>query len=199
MKVTVLFSGGKDSSLASILLEPFFDVELVTFDYGHGDTWKTAMQAAKGLGYPHRVIPFEEGILDSGVDLLMAKGYPKDALNYLHKSALEVVAYEGEFIADGTKREDRAPVMDNNEIRSLEDRADVHYIRPLAGYGSRTINRMSSCYLDFDILPSEMQPASDYEVGLRFALAKRYGPEEVARVFPANHTHSIVVRRKKFE
>jgi predicted subunit of tRNA(5-methylaminomethyl-2-thiouridylate) methyltransferase len=199
MKVTVLFSGGKDSSLASILLEPFFEVELVTFDYGHGDTWRTAMQAAKGLGYPHRVISFEKGILNSAIDMLMAKGYPKDALNYLHKCALEVVAPECEFVADGTKREDRAPVMDNNEIRSLEDRTDVHYIRPLAGYGSGTINRMASSYLDFEILPSEMQPASDYEVGLRFALAERYGLEEVARVFPANHTHSIVMRRKSFE
>ncbi|MCG7851898.1 MAG: alpha hydrolase, partial [Methanosarcinaceae archaeon] len=30
MRASVLFSGGKDSSLVAMLLEPFFDVELVT-------------------------------------------------------------------------------------------------------------------------------------------------------------------------
>jgi predicted subunit of tRNA(5-methylaminomethyl-2-thiouridylate) methyltransferase len=33
MDVFVLFSGGKDSSLSAILLEPFFDVTLVTCNF----------------------------------------------------------------------------------------------------------------------------------------------------------------------
>jgi len=48
MKVAVLFSGGKDSSLAALLLEPFFDeIELVTFSFGHDDTWTRAADAAR--------------------------------------------------------------------------------------------------------------------------------------------------------
>ena len=34
MKVSVLFSGGKDSSLSALLMEPFFEVELVTCNFG---------------------------------------------------------------------------------------------------------------------------------------------------------------------
>lgn len=40
MKVAVLFSGGKDSSLAALLLEPFFDeIELVTFGFQGEESW----------------------------------------------------------------------------------------------------------------------------------------------------------------
>ena len=34
MKAGVLFSGGKDSTLAALLLSPFVDVELVTVNFG---------------------------------------------------------------------------------------------------------------------------------------------------------------------
>ena len=47
MKAMVLFSGGKDSGLATLLLEPFFDeMELVTFSFGRDDAWMKAAQAA---------------------------------------------------------------------------------------------------------------------------------------------------------
>ena len=199
MKIAVLYSGGKDSSLSSILLEPFFEVELVTFGFEEYGTCAPATMAASELGYPHKVIPFEEGVLKSAIEILLKSGYPKYALNYLHSSALKVLATEREFLADGTKREDRAPVMGNSDIRSLEDVFGVKYIRPLAGYGSSAINLLASHYLDFKILPSEEYPASDFEVGLRRSLAAQYGPEKVAEIFPANHTHSIVIRRKRFE
>jgi len=36
MKVALLFSGGKDSGLSALLLEPFFnEIDLVTFTFGH--------------------------------------------------------------------------------------------------------------------------------------------------------------------
>jgi hypothetical protein len=199
MKIRVLYSGGKDSSLSSILLEPFFDVELVTFGFEEYGTWVPAKKAASVLGFPHKVIPFEGGVIKNAMEIILEKGYPKDALNYLHDCALKVLATDSEFLADGTKREDRAPVMGNRDIRSLEDRFGVKYVRPLAGYGSSTINLLASRYLDFEMLPSEAYPASDFEVGLRRALAEQHGPEKVARIFPANHTHSIVIRRKSFE
>lgn len=67
MKAMILFSGGKDSGLTTLLLEPFFDeIELVTFSFGQDDSWKVARAAADELGHPHRRIVFEEGVMDRG-------------------------------------------------------------------------------------------------------------------------------------
>jgi len=199
MKVAVLFSGGKDSALTSILLEPFFEIELVTFGYGHPETHEVAEKAAEALGFPHRAVSFQEDVLEEALRMLLSCGYPKNALNYVHQCALEILAQENKFVADGTKREDRVPMMTPNEVRSLEDRFCVHYIRPLAGYGSKAINILASSYLEFEMLPSEDRPASDFEVGLRQALEARCGPETVTKIFPAHHIHSRVIRRKGFE
>ncbi len=197
MKVTTLFSGGKDSGLTAILLEPFFDeIELVTFSFGRDDAWKAAAKAAEALGHPHRVEILSEDILEAGLDMLVKDGYPNNALNYVHRCAIETLAESCEYIADGTRRDDRAPVMTTSIIRSLEDRHKMQYLRPLAGWGWRAINEMAKKYMEFEVLPSDRYPASDFEVGLRYALAERYGQGEVDRIFPASHTHSIVIRRK---
>ncbi len=199
MKATVLFSGGKDSGLAVLLLEPFFDeIELVTFSFGYDDAWKAASYAAAELGHPHRVAVFDEGTLDRAIEILIATGYPNDALDYVHSTAVETIAMECEFVADGTRRDDRAPKMSFSAIRSLEDRLHINYLRPLAGLGGKAIRAMASRYLDFEEALSGTYPASDFEVGLRYALAKRHGHSEVDRIFPARHTHTRVIRRKRF-
>jgi predicted subunit of tRNA(5-methylaminomethyl-2-thiouridylate) methyltransferase len=199
MKTAVLFSGGKDSGLSALLLEPFFDeIELVTFTFGHDAAWKVAEKAAQELGHPHRRIAFKEGALDRALEILISTGYPNDALNYVHSIAIETLAQECEFVADGTRRDDRAPKMSYSEIRSLEDRVQVHYLRPLAGLGGKTIRAMASRYLDFEEELSTNYPASDFEVGLRYALAERHGEKEVDRIFPGDHTHTRVIRRKRF-
>jgi len=74
----------------------------------------------------------------------------------------------------------------------------MHYLRPLAGLGGRTIRAMATRHLEFVEELSAMYPASDFEVGLRHALANRWGQAEVDRIFPANHTHTRVIRRKRF-
>jgi predicted subunit of tRNA(5-methylaminomethyl-2-thiouridylate) methyltransferase len=198
MKATVLFSGGKDSGLTTLLLEPFFDeIELVTFSFGRDDAWKVAAAAAAELGHPHRRMVFEDGVLERGLEILLSTGYPNDALNYVHPIAVETLAKSCEFVADGTRRDDRAPIMSYSAIRSLEDRLHMHYLRPLAGLGGKTIRAMASRYLDFEEELSEKYPASDFEVGLRYALAERYGQKEVDRIFPTKHTHTRVIRRKR--
>jgi len=197
MKIVVLFSGGKDSALASILLEPFFDVELATFIFGSYGADGVAKEAAGALGLPHRTIIFEDQVLEESLGMLLAAGYPRDGINHLHRQALERLSEDWVFIADGTKREDRVPMMSPDGIRSLEDRKKVHYIRPLAGYGSKTINALASSYMDFETLESEALPASDFEVGLRLALEERYGQEATVRIFPAHHMHTRVIRRKR--
>ena len=197
MKVAVLFSGGKDSGLVTLLLEPFFEeIELVTFSFGRDESWRAAARAAGELGHPHRVLVFEDGVLDKALEILRSSGYPNDALNYVHPIAVETLARECEFVADGTRRDDRAPKMDFSAIRSLEDRLQVNYLRPLAGLGGRAIRAMAGRYLDFAEELSEKYPASDFEVGLRYALAERYGSDEVERIFPSKHTHTRVIRRK---
>ncbi len=199
MKATILFSGGKDSGLTTLLLEPFFDeIELVTFSFGHDDAWKAAADAAVELGHPHRRIVFEEGVMDKALEILISTGFPNDALDYVHSIAVETIAEECEFVADGTRRDDRAPKMDFSAIRSLEDRLHVNYLRPLAGLGGKTIRAMASRYLYFIEEPSEKCPASDFEVGLRYALVERRGQGEVDRIFHKNHTHTRVIRRKSF-
>ena len=199
MKATVLFSGGKDSSLAALLLEPFFDeIELVTFSFGHDDSWMKAADAALELGHPHRTVVFAEAVRERALEIMISTGYPNDALDYVHSIAVETVGKECEFVADGTRRDDRAPKMDWSAIRSLEDRLHIQYIRPLAGLGHKAIKAMARRYLDFEEVSSEKHPASDFEVGLRYALQERHGRSRVEGIFPSNHTHSIVIRRKRF-
>jgi predicted subunit of tRNA(5-methylaminomethyl-2-thiouridylate) methyltransferase len=199
MKTALLFSGGKDSSLSTLLLEPFFDeIELVTFTFGRDHAWKVAASAAIELGHPHRRVVYEDGIMDKAIDILISTGHPGDALNYVHSIAVETLAWDYEFVADGTRRDDRAPKMSHSAIISLEDRLHMHYIRPLAGLGGKTIRAMASQYLEFEERLSQNYPASDFEVGLRYALAERHGQKEVDRIFPGNHTHTRVIRRKRF-
>jgi predicted subunit of tRNA(5-methylaminomethyl-2-thiouridylate) methyltransferase len=199
MKVAVLFSGGKDSSLAALLLEPFFDeIELVTFGFQGEESWTRASDAAEEIGHPHQRMIFPEEVEEKALKILLSKGFPNDALDYVHAIAVETVAKECEFVADGTRRDDRAPKMDWSAIRSLEDRLHVQYLRPLAGLGQKSIRAMASRYLDFEELLSQKYPASDYEVGLRYALKERYGQEKVDCIFPSNHTHTRVIRRKRF-
>ena len=199
MKVAVLFSGGKDSSLAALLLEPFFDeIELVTFGFQGEESWTRAADAAEEIGHPHQRMIFPEEVEEKALKILLSKGFPNDALDYVHAIAVETVAKECEFVADGTRRDDRAPKMDWSAIRSLEDRLHVQYLRPLAGLGQKSIRAMASRYLDFEEMLSQKYPASDYEVGLRYALKERYGQEKVDCIFPSNHTHTRVIRRKRF-
>ncbi len=199
MKVAVLFSGGKDSSLAALLLEPFFDeIELVTFGFQGEESWTRASDAAEEIGHPHQRMIFPEEVEEKALEILLSKGFPNDALDYVHAIAVETVAKECEFVADGTRRDDRAPKMDWSAIRSLEDRLHVQYLRPLAGLGQKSIRAMASRYLDFEEMLSQKYPASDYEVGLRYALKERYGQEKVDCIFPSNHTHTRVIRRKRF-
>ena len=60
MKVSVLFSGGKDSSLSALLMEPFFEIELVTCSFGLLSNVELAAQTQKELRFPHRVLYLEQ-------------------------------------------------------------------------------------------------------------------------------------------
>ena len=132
MKVSVLFSTGKDSSLAAILLEPFFDVELVTVHFGVAPAYEVAKRTALLLGFSHRVMMLEPSWIEEAAIMLIEDGYPRHAINHLHKAALETLCCDPytTIVADGTRRDDRAPMLLPEEVRHLEDKHKIMYLRP---------------------------------------------------------------------
>lgn len=197
MKISVLFSGGKDSSLSALLMEPFFEIELVTCSFGLLPNGELAAKTAKNLGFPHRVISLEWEILEKAYEKIMKDGFPKSAINYIHEKAVETLALDPEvkLIADGTRRDDRVPVLSISQIRSIEDRLGVQYICPLKGYGKKTVSILVAHYLKIEEGPSENTQKADYETELRELIRQRDGEEKIKELFPV-HIQSHVISRK---
>jgi hypothetical protein len=191
MKVGVLFSGGKDSALAALLLSPFAQIELVTMSFGVVPN--DAASVARVLGFRHVTIGLEEGLATATVDAMIKDGYPNRGINHLHKTALECAATHYQVVADGTRRDDKAPLLNAREARSLEDRSGVDYLRPLLGYGRRAIDALTAELLD--VTYGECI-SFDYEVELRAVMERSYGYEAVKAVFPQEHIQSRVTGRK---
>ncbi|MGA7075455.1 MAG: alpha hydrolase [Halobacteriota archaeon] len=191
MKAGVLFSGGKDSALAALLLSPFAQIELVTMSFGIVPN--DAAAVARALGFPHVTIGLEEELATTSVDAMITDGYPNRGINQVHKTALERAAERYRFVADGTRRDDKAPLLTLREARSLEDRLRVDYVRPLLGYGRRAIDALAAAHLE--VIYGE-DISFDYEVELRRLMAISYGQEAVNRVFPKRHLQSRVTGRK---
>ncbi|PAV14357.1 tRNA(5-methylaminomethyl-2-thiouridylate) methyltransferase [Methanosarcina spelaei] len=197
MRISVLFSGGKDSSLSALLMEPFFEIELVTFSFGLLPNGELAEKTAKRLGFPHRVLSLEWEVLEKAYEKIMKDGFPKSAINYIHEKAVETLASDPEvkFIADGTRRDDRVPVLSISQVRSIEDRLGVQYICPLKGYGKKTVSILVERYLKIEEGPSENTQKADYETELRELIRQRDGKEKIKELFPS-HIQSHVLSRK---
>ncbi|MGB9929477.1 MAG: DUF7411 family protein [Methanosarcina sp.] len=197
MKISVLFSGGKDSSLSALLLEPFFEVELVTCSFGLLPNWEIAAKTAKELRFPYRTISLELETLERAYEKIMNEGFPRSAINYIHEKAVETLALEPEvnFIADGTRRDDRVPVLSISQIRSLEDRLGVQYMCPLKGYGKRAVSLLVEQNLRIEEGPSDKISKADYETELRELVRQRHGEKKIKELFPA-HIQSHVLSRK---
>jgi len=198
MRVSVLFSGGKDSSLSALLMEPFFEIELVTCSFGLLPNGELAAKAAKGLRFPHRVLYLEKEILEKAYSKIMNDGFPKSAINYIHEKAVETLASDPEvkLIADGTRRDDRVPVLSISQVRSIEDRLGIHYICPLKGYNKKAVSILVERYLRIEEGLSESIPKSDYETELRELIRQRHGEEKIKELFPT-HIQSHVLSRKE--
>lgn len=191
MKVGVLFSGGKDSALAAILLSPFAQIELVTMSFGIVPN--DAASIARVLGFPHVTINLDKNLATASVEAMVKDGYPNRAINLVHRVALEHAVARYQIVADGTRRDDRAPVLNAHEARSLEDRSGSNYVRPLLGFGRRIIDALASDHLEF---VSGEGVSFDYEVELRAAMDRSHGSKTVAAVFPVKHAQSRVTGRK---
>ncbi len=100
------------------------------------------------------------------------------------------------LIADGTRRDDRVPVLSISQVRSIEDRLGIHYICPLKGYGKKTLSALVERYLRIEEGPSESIQKADYETELREFIRQRHGEEKIKELFPA-HIQSHVLSRKE--
>lgn len=195
-RVAVLFSGGKDSALAALLLEPFYEVTLVTCGFGVTDAPFHAREAARAIGFDHETLDLPRAVAESAVDRLLADGYPNEAIQSVHETALErVAAGEWDAVADGTRRDDRTPSVTPSLARSLEDRHGIDHLAPLAGFGRRTVDSLVERHLRVETGPSDEIEKGDYETGLRTLLRERAGAGAIETVFP-EHTQSRVVGRR---
>ena len=198
MRAALLYSAGKDSTLAALLLEGFYDVRLVTAGFGVVDP-DPAREAADALDFPHETVALDPDVAHDAVERMYDDGYPRNGIQRVHEHAVERVASaradEFDAVADGTRRDDRVPTVDRPLAQSVEDRFDVDYLAPLAGLGRGAIDDMVADRLVVETGPSETIPKADYEVELRALLAEEYGEGVVDAVFP-DHTQSRVRGRR---
>jgi len=192
MDLGLLYSGGKDSTLAALLLEDFYDVTLVTATFGVADAWDHARRTAEELGFEFETVELDDDVATEAVEQMVADGYPRNGIQQVHLHALERVAeLDFDAVADGTRRDDRVPSVSRAQAQSLEDRHDIDYIVPLAGFGRGAVDALVEETLDVTTGPSEEIPKADYEAELRNLLADEHGDEAVAEVFP-DHTQTYV-------
>jgi hypothetical protein len=192
MELALLYSGGKDSSLAAHLLDRFYDVRCVTGSFGLTDDWEHAERAATELGFPFERVELDRTVAEEVVEAMITDGYPRNGIQRVHQHALETIASrEVDAIADGTRRDDRVPTVSRAQAQSLEDRHGVDYISPLSGFGRHAVDRLVEATFDVQQGPSEEVPKADYEDELRTLIADEYGEEMVNDVFP-DHDQTYV-------
>jgi predicted subunit of tRNA(5-methylaminomethyl-2-thiouridylate) methyltransferase len=196
MDLALLYSGGKDSSLAALALDSFYDVQLITAHFAITDDWRHASDAADALGYEFRTIELDHEVAEDAVEQMHEDGFPRNGIQQVHEHALETVAgLDVDAIADGTRRDDRVPTISRAQAQSLEDRHDVDYLAPLSGFGRRAVDRLVESTLEVESGPSEQIHKADYESELRELLAETHGDDAVAEVFPDHEQTRVRGRR----
>ena len=193
MKAGVLFSGGKDSALAAVLLSRDYDIELNTFVFSSAQDTKAVENAARILGFPWKRRIFPEGFLSVIADKVVTCGYPNEAIQEVHHHALLSLCREYPVVADGTRMDDRVPKLSRDDVQRLQDRTGCSYVRPLLGYGKREVGRLALKYFIITCGETGMVPNSDYECGIREALRNR--GLDIPSFFPNDHQQSVVLAR----
>jgi len=194
MKAGVLYSGGKDSSLAAMMLGTYYEVELNTFVFDPSRQIPSVEAAARALGYPLNKRVFETGMLKTMAEMVVASGYPNDAINAIHRTAVETLSHEYKVVGDGTRFEDRVPVLTRAEVQSLMHRTGSAYVRPLLGYVRPAVDDLVDRLLKVEYGETGTIRNGDYEAELRGAI--RSLGVDPAPLFPAHHDQSLVVGRK---
>ena len=196
MKAGVLYSGGKDSSLAAIMLGTYYEVELNVFVFDPSRQVPTVDAAAQALGFPLIKRVFKKGLLDDMVDLVKTCGYPNNAINTVHQIAVETLSSVYPVVGDGTRFNDRVPMLSRAEVQSLGNRTGCSYVRPLLGYVKTEVDRLVDRFLIVNYGETGTIRNGDYEVEIRDAFTAR--GIDSSSLFPAHHDQSLVVGRKQY-
>lgn len=195
MKACVLYSGGKDSSLMGIILNNLgFDVELVTANFGVYDSFISASKSAKSIHLNHKVLDLDKHILEKAVNMIMKDGFPNDGIKYLHEAVIEEVANHYDIVADGTRRDDKTPKLNKNQIRSLEDRKNIQYIN-LDSFGFKTIKYLVDELFELKNEKSNKDTSSDYEVEIRCLIDQKGGNSR--DIFPEHYQTNVYGLKKE--
>lgn len=190
MKACVLYSGGKDSSLMGLILKKLnFDVELCTVNFGIYDSYIPACLSAKSLGFKHKVLKYDVNILDKASNMIIEDGFPNEGIKFLHESVIEKAAEDYDIVADGTRRDDKTPKLNKNQIRSLEDRKNVQYIN-LDSFGYKTIENITSKLFKISHERSNKDNNSDYEVEIRTLIDEKGGKSK--DIFPEHYQTRVI-------
>ena len=194
MKAGVLYSGGKDSSFVAVMLKRLgLDVELCTANFGVYDSYVPAGKSAEALGFKHNVLKMDYGILDETCDMIMDDGFPNDGIKFIHAQTVERIADDYDIIADGTRRDDRTPKLNINQIRSLEDRKDVQYIN-LDSFGHKSVKLITSNLFEISHEKSNKDNSSDYEVEIRTLIDEKGGNS--LDIFPEHYQTRVIGYKK---
>ena len=161
MEVGLLYSGGTDSTLAACLLDEFWEVTLCCGTFGVTDDFRRARETGRRLGFETVRVELDPEVAREAVEEMVADGYPQAGIQQVHEHALERVATEWPAVADGTRRDDRAPAVDRPLAQSLEDRFGVAHLAPLAGIGHGAIDRLAEEHLAVETGPSEAVATGD--------------------------------------
>ncbi|WP_436902868.1 DUF7411 family protein [Halovenus halobia] len=196
MEVGLLSSGGKDSALAALLLDPYCDVTVLCGSFGITDDYEHAMAAGEALGFETQRVELESELAREAAEQMVEDGYPRNGIQRVHEHALErAAALDFDGIADGTRRDDRVPTVPRSLAQSIEDRFDVAHLAPLAGIGRGAIDQLAAEQLQVETGPSEEIKKGDYESEIRALIVEEYGSETVAEIFP-EHAQSRVTGRR---
>ncbi|MDG6257336.1 MAG: alpha hydrolase [Methanomicrobiaceae archaeon] len=191
MKAGILFSGGKDSALAAVMLSRDYEVELNTFVFRPERDIAAVQNAAQVLGLPHVTRVLGDAFLQEACDLVVGCGYPNDAINLVHRHALSSLAALYPVVGDGTRLNDRVPMLSAAEVQSIEARLGCSYVRPLLGFGTTEVKRLAERHLVVRFGETGEIENGDYEHEIRGALRERGC--DPAPLFPAHHRQSLVV------
>ena len=194
MKAGVLYSGGKDSSFVAVMLKRLgLDVELCTANFGVYDSYIPASKSAEALGFKHNVLKMDTDILDETCEMIMNDGFPNDGIKFIHAQTVERIAEDYDIIADGTRRDDRTPKLNINQIRSLEDRKNVQYIN-LDSFGHKSVKLITSSLFEISHEKSNKDNSSDFEVEIRTLIDEKGGNS--LDIFPEHYQTRVIGYKK---
>ena len=194
MKAGVLYSGGKDSSFVAVMLKRLgLDVELCTANFGVYDSYIPAGKSAEALGFKHNVLKMDTDILDKTCDMIMDDGFPNDGIKFIHAQTVERIADDYDIIADGTRRDDRTPKLNVNQIRSLEDRKNVQYIN-LDSFEHKSVKLITSSLFEISHEKSNRDNSSDFEVEIRTLIDEKGGNS--LDIFPEHYQTRVIGYKK---